>query len=84
MCVLPFANLSGDAEQEIFCDGFSQDIVTELARWRLLEVPLPAWASLSTRYPWLRVARIARELNVRFVIEGSVHGWVIASVSPCS
>src|ERR1700733_14111504 len=38
ICVLPFSNMSGDPEQESFCDGFSQDIITELARWRMLQV----------------------------------------------
>jgi serine/threonine protein kinase/Tfp pilus assembly protein PilF len=71
ICVLPFGNLSGDPEQEIFCDGFSQDIITELARWRLLEVR-SRLASFKYRGTIMPIARIARELNVRFVIEGSV------------
>ena len=71
ICVLPFGNLSGDPEQEIFCDGFSQDIITELARWRLLEVRTRL-ASFKYRGTVIPIARIARELNVRFVIEGSV------------
>ena len=71
ICVLPFANLSADPEQEIFCDGFSQDIITELARWRLLEVR-SRLASFKYRGTVTPVARIARELNVRFVVEGSV------------
>jgi serine/threonine protein kinase/Tfp pilus assembly protein PilF len=71
ICVLPFGNLSGDPEQEIFCDGFSQDIITELARWRLLEVRTRL-ASFKYRGTVIPIARIARELNVRFVVEGSV------------
>jgi TolB-like protein len=71
ICVLPFANLSGDPEQQIFCDGFSQDIITELARWRLLEVRTRL-ASFKYRGTVIPVARLARELNVRFVVEGSV------------
>jgi serine/threonine protein kinase len=71
ICVLPFGNLSGDPEQEIFCDGFSQDIITELARWRLLEVR-SRLASFKYRGTVIPIARIARELNVRFVVEGSV------------
>jgi serine/threonine protein kinase len=71
ICVLPFGNLSGDPEQEIFCDGFSQDIITELARWRLLEVRTRL-ASFKYRGTIIPIARIARELNVRFVVEGSV------------
>jgi serine/threonine protein kinase/Tfp pilus assembly protein PilF len=71
ICVLPFGNLSGDPEQQIFCDGFSQDIITELARWRMLEVR-SRLASFKYRGTVILIARIARELNVRFVVEGSV------------
>jgi serine/threonine protein kinase/Tfp pilus assembly protein PilF len=71
ICVLPFGNLSSDPEQEAFCDGFSQDIITELARWRLLEVR-SRLASFKYRGTVIPIARIARELNVRFVVEGSV------------
>jgi serine/threonine protein kinase/Tfp pilus assembly protein PilF len=71
ICVLPFGNLSGDAQQEIFCDGFSQDIITELTRWRMLEVR-SRLASFKYRGTVIPIPRIARELNVRFVVEGSV------------
>jgi TolB-like protein len=71
ICVLPFANLSGDPNQDFFCDGFSQDIITELARWRLLEVR-SRLASFKYRGTDTPIARIARELNARFVVEGSV------------
>ncbi|MFI4866737.1 MAG: protein kinase [Steroidobacterales bacterium] len=71
ICVLPFSNLSGHPEQDTFCDGFSQDIITELARWRLLEVR-SRLASFKYRGAVISIARIARELNVRFVVEGSV------------
>jgi len=71
ICVLPFTNMSGNPEQEIFCDGFSQDIIIELARWRLLEVR-SRLASFKYRGTVIPIARIARELNVRFVVEGSV------------
>jgi TolB-like protein len=71
ICVLPFGTLSGDPDQETFCDGFSQDIITELARWRLLEVR-SRLASFKYRGTVLSIPRIARELNVRFVVEGSV------------
>jgi TolB-like protein/tetratricopeptide (TPR) repeat protein len=69
--VLPFDNLSGDPNQAIFCEGFSQDIITELARWRLLEVR-PRLASLKSHDGVTPIAQIARELNVRFLVEGSV------------
>jgi serine/threonine protein kinase len=71
ICVLPFGNLSGEPKQDSFCDGFSQDIITELARWRLLEVR-SRLASFQYRGTVIPITRIARELNVRFVVEGSV------------
>jgi len=71
ICVLPFGNLSGDPTQDSFCDGFSQDIITELARWRLLEVR-SRLGSFKYRGTVIPITRIARELNVRFVVEGSV------------
>jgi serine/threonine protein kinase/Tfp pilus assembly protein PilF len=71
ICVLPFANLNGDPTQDSFCDGFSQDIITELARWRLLEVR-SRLGSFKYKGTVIPIARIARELNVRFVVEGSV------------
>jgi uncharacterized protein (DUF924 family)/serine/threonine protein kinase/Tfp pilus assembly protein PilF len=71
ICVLPFANLSDDPQQQIFCDGFSQDVITELARWRFLEVRTRL-ASFKYRGTVIPIERIARELNVRFVVEGSV------------
>ena len=38
ICVLPFANLSVDPEQQAFCESISADIITELSRWRSLAV----------------------------------------------
>jgi adenylate cyclase len=71
ICVLPFSNLSGDAEQQAFSDGISEDIITELSRWRLLEVR-SRLASFKYRGTNVDITRVARELNVRFVVEGSV------------
>ena len=71
ICVLPFANLSGDPQQEYFSDGITEDIITELSRWRLLAVRS---RSASFRYRGVAVdmKQVARELNVRFIVEGSV------------
>ena len=71
ICVLPFANLSGDPGQEYFSDGLSEDIITELSRWRLFSVRS---RSASFRYRGVAVdmKQVARDLNVRFVVEGSV------------
>jgi TolB-like protein/DNA-binding winged helix-turn-helix (wHTH) protein/tetratricopeptide (TPR) repeat protein len=72
ICVLPFSNLSGDVEQQqAFSDGISEDIITELSRWRLLEVR-SRLASFKYRGTNVDITRVARELNVRFVVEGSV------------
>jgi adenylate cyclase len=71
ICVLPFANMSGDPEQEYFSNGITEDIITELSRWRLLAVRSRL---ASFRYSGVAVdmKQVARELNVRFIVEGSV------------
>jgi uncharacterized protein (DUF924 family)/TolB-like protein len=71
ICVLPLANLSGDPEQQYFSDGITADIITELSRWRLLAVRSRS-ASFKYRGPAVDTAQVARELNVRFVVEGTV------------
>jgi TolB-like protein/Flp pilus assembly protein TadD len=71
ICVLPFTNLSADPEQQVFSDGITQDIITELSRWRLLAVRSQS-ASFKYRSGAVDVSQLARELNVRFVVEGSV------------
>ena len=69
--VMPFANLSGDPAQQYLSDGITEDLITELARWRLLAVRS---RSASFRYRGVAVdmQRIGRELNVGYVVEGSV------------
>jgi TolB-like protein/tetratricopeptide (TPR) repeat protein len=71
ICVLPFANMSGDPAQEYFSDGITEDIITELSRWRLFSVRSRS-ASFRYRGPAVDMKQVARELNVRFVVEGSV------------
>ena len=71
ICVLPLANLGGDPEQQYFSDGVTADIITELSRWRLLAVRSRS-ASFKYRGPAVDTAQVARELNVRFVVEGTV------------
>jgi TolB-like protein len=71
ICVLPFSNLSADPEQQIFSDGISQDVITELSRWRLLSVRSQS-ASFKYRSGATDVRQLASDLNVRFVVEGSV------------
>lgn len=69
--VMPFLNLSGDPAQDYFSDGITEDIIIELSRWRRLAVRS---RSASFRYRDVPVVtkQVARDLNVRFVVEGSV------------
>ena len=71
IAVLPFANLGGDAEQEYFADGVSEDIVTELSRFRSLFV-IARNSSFTYRGKAVDVRQVARELGVRYVVEGTV------------
>jgi TolB-like protein/tetratricopeptide (TPR) repeat protein len=70
VAVLPFANMSGDPEQQFLSDGMSEDIITELSRWRLLSVRSRA-ASFRHRGMPADIGQVARELNVGYVVEGS-------------
>src|SRR5207249_2193018 len=71
LVVLPFVNMSGDPEQEFFADGLTEDIITELSRFRDL---LVISRNTSTRYKGkaVDVKKIAKELAVHYLIEGSV------------
>src|ERR1700733_1279030 len=71
ICVLPFANMSGDQEQEYFSDGITEDIITDLSKVSALAV-----VSRNTAFMYkgthVDVAKVARELKVGHVLEGSV------------
>ena len=71
ICVLPFANMSGDAEQEYFSDGISEDIITDLSNVSALHV-----VSRNTAFTFkgksVDVRQVASQLNVSHVLEGSV------------
>jgi adenylate cyclase len=69
--VLPFTNMSGEPEQQYFSDGITEDIITELSRSHSLFV-IARNSSFQYRDKALDVRRIARDLGVRYVIEGSV------------
>jgi TolB-like protein len=71
VAVLPFADLSSDPGQQYFSDGVTEDIITELSRWRLLSVRSRA-ASFRYRGLAADIEQIARELAVRYIVEGSV------------
>jgi adenylate cyclase len=71
IAVLPFQNMSGDPEQEYFADGLAEDITTELSRFREFAV-IARNSTFSYKGNPLDVSQIARELRVRYVLEGSV------------
>jgi TolB-like protein/DNA-binding SARP family transcriptional activator/cytochrome c-type biogenesis protein CcmH/NrfG len=71
IAVLPFNNMSGDPQQQYFSDGFTEDIITELSRFRSLFV-LARNSSFVYRGDAVDVRKVGRELGVRFVVEGSV------------
>src|SRR3954447_3751246 len=71
ICVLPFANMSGDPEQEYFSDGISEDIITDLSQVSALNV-----VSRNTAFTFkgksIDVRQVAGQLKVSHVLEGSV------------
>ena len=71
ICVLPFANMSGDVEQEYFSDGVSEDIITDLSKVSALDV-CARNTSFQFKGKSVDVPQIARQLNVGHVLEGSV------------
>jgi adenylate cyclase len=71
IAVLPFANMSGDPEQEYFSDGITEDIITELSRFDDLFV-IARNSTFSYKGKSVRVQEIARDLGVAYVVEGSV------------
>ena len=71
IAVLPFANLSDDAEQQYFADGLAEDIITRLARLRWLFVSARN-SSFTYSGNAVDVKQVGRELGVRYVLDGSV------------
>src|SRR5262245_3718168 len=71
IAVLPFANLSGDTEQENFSDGISEDLITDLSKVSALFV-IARNSSFTYKGKTAKVQEIGRELGVRFVLEGSI------------
>jgi TolB-like protein len=71
IAVLPFANMSGDPEQEYFVDGMVEEIITALSRIRWLFV-IARNSSFTYKGQTVDVKRVGRELGVRYVLEGSV------------
>jgi adenylate cyclase len=71
IAVLPFANFSGDPEQEFFADGISEDIISMLAGWRAFPVIARA-STFNYKGKTVDVKKVGEELGVRYVLEGSV------------
>jgi adenylate cyclase len=71
VCVLPFANMSGDAEQEYFSDGISEDITTDLSKVSALEV-IARNTAFQFKGQSVDVCDVAKKLAVSHVLEGSV------------
>ena len=71
LAVLPFQNLGGDAEAEFFLDSVAEDLITELARARWFSV-VARNTSFSYKGKVADSKQLARELGVRYVVEGSL------------
>ncbi|MGY8666416.1 winged helix-turn-helix domain-containing tetratricopeptide repeat protein [Bradyrhizobium sp. UFLA05-109] len=71
IAVLPFTNMSGDAEQEYFSDGISEDIITALSKLRWFFV-IARNSSFIYKGRTVHLRQVADELGVRYVVEGSV------------
>jgi adenylate cyclase len=71
IAVLPFQNMSGDPEQEYFADGMVEEIITALSRFNWLLV-MARNSSFIYKGRAVDVRRVAEELGVRYVLEGSV------------
>ena len=71
IAVLPFTNMSGDAEQEYFSDGITEDLITDLSKISALFV-VGRHTSFTYKNLPSHLDRIAAELGVRFLLEGSV------------
>ncbi|TPQ30286.1 hypothetical protein C2U70_26980 [Bradyrhizobium guangdongense] len=71
IAVLPFTNMSGDREQDYFSDGISEDIITALSKLRWFFV-IARNSSFIYKGRAVHLSEIARELGVRYVLEGSV------------
>ena len=70
IAILPFVNISGDAEQSYFTDGLTEDITTDLSHFRSLFV-IARNSAFTYKGRAVDVRQVARELGVRYVLEGS-------------
>lgn len=71
IAVLPFANMSADAEQEYFSDGLTEDIITALTLWRQFPV-IARNSCFAYKNRNVDIKQVGRELDARYVLEGGV------------
>ncbi len=71
IAVLPFANMSGDSEQEFFVDGITEDIITNLSLWRNFPV-ISRSSSFTYKGKNQNLKHVSKELGARYIVEGSV------------
>ena len=69
--ILPFVNMSGDAEQEFFSDGVSEDIITDLGRVSAISV-VSRNAAFALKGKTIAAAQLARDMKVSHILEGSI------------
>lgn len=71
IAILPFLNMSGDTEQEYFSDGITEDIITALSKFRWFFV-IARNSTFTFKGKQIEVKQVAKDLGVRYVLEGSV------------
>jgi adenylate cyclase len=71
IAVLPFANFSGDPEQEFFADGITEDIISMLAGWRAFPV-IARNSTFTYKGKTVDIKKVGEELGAHYVLEGSV------------
>jgi adenylate cyclase len=71
IAVMPFVNMTGDPSQEFFCDGFSENLITDLSKLPQLFV-IARESTFSYKGKAVKVNQVAEELGVQYVLEGSV------------
>jgi adenylate cyclase len=71
IAVLPFANFSGDPEQEFFADGITEDIISMLAGWRVFPV-IARNSTFTYKGKTVDIKKVGEELGAHYVLEGSV------------
>jgi len=71
IAVLPFTNVGGDAKQERLADGITEDVITDLSRYRQLFV-IARNSVFAYKGKVINVQQVGRELGVRYVLEGSI------------